>query len=359
MPDILMPSLGADMESGVVVEWRGAPGDTVARGDVVAVVETDKGAIEIESYAEGVVTALLEPVGARVAVGLPIARLGGATADVPAAAAPPRMRATPGARRAAAAARVDLRAIAGSGPGGTVTEADVAAAPAAAGAPAADRSASLRRATGELMARSKREIPHYYLEHRVDAARAMAHLAAWNAGRRPADRAALTPLLVRAVALAAREVPEVNGHFADGRFAPSASVHVGLAIALRTGGVVAPVVRDADRLRAAELVPVVRDLVARVRSGTVRSGEVGDATITLSSLGERSVEVVHGVIHPPQVALVGAGSVVPRPWAVGDAVEVRPVLALTLSGDHRVSDGRRGGRFLLAVQRHLERPEEL
>lgn len=355
-----MPSLGADMESGVVAEWLIGPGDRVGHGDVVAVVETDKGAIEIEAYAEGVVEAILEPEGARVDVGRPIARLaGGAEAAAPPPSPP---RATPGARRAAAAHGIALEGVVGTGPAGAVTEADVAHAagdPAPPAAPPPDPAAALRRATGDLMARAKREIPHYYLEHRIDVSRAVAHLAALNAGRAPADRAVLTPLLVRAIALAAADVPEVNGHVVDGDFAPASSVHVGLAIALRGGGVVAPVVRDADRLRAAELVPVVRDLVGRVRTGALRSGDVGDATITLSSLGERSVEVVHGVIHPPQVALVGAGSVVERPWAHDGAVVVRPVLALTLSGDHRVSDGRRGGRFLLAVQRRLDEPEDL
>jgi pyruvate dehydrogenase E2 component (dihydrolipoamide acetyltransferase) len=352
-----MPSLGADMESGVMVQWLIGPGDVVARGDPIAWVETDKGAIEIEAFDDGVVEALLEPVGARVAVGRPIARLAGDAPGTP----PSPPRATPGARRAAAARGVDLDTVTGTGPGGTVTEADVAGAGGApAGRPPApsDAAAALRRVTGELMARAKREIPHYYLEHRMDASRVIAHLAALNADRAPADRAVLTPFLIRAIVKAAAEVPEVNGHFRDGVFAPADTVDVGLAIALRGGGVVAPVVRGADRLRADELVSVVRDLVGRVRTGAVRSSEVGDGTITLSSLGERSVEVVHGVIHPPQVALVGAGSVVPRPWAVGDDVQVRPVLALTLSGDHRASDGRRGGRFHLAVQRQLDRPEE-
>jgi pyruvate dehydrogenase E2 component (dihydrolipoamide acetyltransferase) len=101
----------------------------------------------------------------------------------------------------------------------------------------------------------------------------------------------------------------------------------------------------------------VRELVRRVRAGVMRSSEIADATITLSSLGERSVEVVHGVIYPPQVALVGAGTVIPQPWVVDGRVEVRPVLALTLAGDHRVSDGRRGGRFLLTVERVLQETE--
>jgi pyruvate dehydrogenase E2 component (dihydrolipoamide acetyltransferase) len=209
------------------------------------------------------------------------------------------------------------------------------------------------------MARSKREIPHYYLEHGVDASRVQGFLERENAGRPVAARLVLTPVLVRAVALAAREVPEMNGHWQRDRFAPAAAVNVGLAISLRGGGVVAPAIHDADRKPLDQLMDEVRSLVRRVRSGVMRSSEIADATITLSSLGERSVEAVHGVIYPPQVALVGAGSLLQRPWAVDGRVEARPVLTLTLAGDHRVSDGRRGGRFLRRIERLLQEPEGL
>jgi pyruvate dehydrogenase E2 component (dihydrolipoamide acetyltransferase) len=364
MAELLMPALGADMEAGVVAEWLIAPGETIARGDVVAVVETDKGAIEIEAYQAGVVEELLEPVGARVPVGGPLAlvRTAEDAAAAPAAASPrepPPVRASPAARRAARERGVALQQVAGTGPGGAVTLSDVeGAASAAPSSTAPDRAEALRRATGALMARSKREIPHYYLEHRVDAGPALAALERANDGRPVASRLVLTPLLLRAVALAAREVPEVNGHHDGDRFVPADSVNVGLAISLRGGGVVAPAIHDVDRKSVGELMEDVRALVSRVRAGVMRSSEIADATITLSSLGERSVEVVHGVIYPPQVALVGAGCVQERPWAVDGRVEVRPVLALTLAGDHRVSDGRRGGRFLRRVERALQAPEE-
>jgi pyruvate dehydrogenase E2 component (dihydrolipoamide acetyltransferase) len=359
-----MPALGADMESGVVAEWLISPGDAISRGDVVAVVETDKGAIEIEAYQAGVVEELLEPVGARVPVGRPLAVVRapaeGAGPAPSAPREPPPVRASPAARRAARDRGVALEQVAGTGPGGAVTLADVEAA--AAGAPtsaAPDRAEALRRATGALMARSKREIPHYYLEHRIDAGPALAALERANAERPVASRMVLTPFLLRAVALAAREVPEMNGHHDGDRFIPATSVNVGLAIALRGGGVVAPAIHDADRKSAEELMEDVRALVGRVRAGVMRSSEIADATITLSSLGERSVEAVHGVIYPPQVALVGAGCVLQRPWAVDGRVEARPVLALTLAGDHRVSDGRRGGRFLRRVERALQAPEQM
>ena len=358
-----MPALGADMESGVVVEWRIGVGDEVSRGDVVAVVETDKGAIEIEAYEGGIVEELLEPAGARVPVGGPLARLRGgpeAAGATPAAQAPTAVRASPGARRAAAERGIPLSRVAGTGPGGTVTAADVERVAAPAPAPAgADRAEALRAATGALMARSKREIPHYYLEHRIDVGRALDLLERLNDERPVASRLVLTPLLLRAVALAAREVPEMNGHWTGDRFVPATDVNVGLAIAMRGGGVVAPALQGVDGKSRDELMDEVGAMVRRVRAGVMRSSELADATITLSSLGERSVEVVHGVIYPPQVALVGAGSVVARPWAVDGRVEVRPVLALSVAGDHRVSDGRRGSRFLLRVEALLQEPEAL
>jgi pyruvate dehydrogenase E2 component (dihydrolipoamide acetyltransferase) len=357
--DLLMPALGADMESGVVAEWRIGPGDLIARGDIVAVIETDKGAIEIESFQDGVVEELVEPVGARVAVGHPLARLRGGGDEPAAPGEGTAVRASPAARRAARERGIPLSEIAGSGPGGAVGLADVEQAASAAPAASPDRAEALRRATGALMARSKREIPHYYLEHGVDASRVQGFLERENAGRPVAARLVLTPVLVRAVALAAREVPEMNGHWQGDRFAPAAAVNVGLAISLRGGGVVAPAIHEADRKPLDQLTDEVRSLVRRVRSGVMRSSEIADATITLSSLGERSVEAVHGVIYPPQVALVGAGSLLERPWAVDGRVEARPVLTLTLAGDHRVSDGRRGGRFLRRIERLLQEPEGL
>jgi pyruvate dehydrogenase E2 component (dihydrolipoamide acetyltransferase) len=308
----------------------------------------------------------VEP-GQRVPVGAPIAVLAQEASAEP-APHDGRVRSSPAARRAAARLDVDLAAVAGTGPDAAITLDDVerAAAPpeGAHRAPpeipsAQDRTDALRRAIASAMARSKREIPHYYLAHPVDMAGTEAFIERRNADRPVTERIVMTPLLLRAVALAAREVPEVNGHFEDGRFRPADAVHVGLAVSLRTGGVVAPAIHDVDRKGVDDLMRDVRDLVARVRAGTMRSSEIADATITLTALGERAAELVHGIIFPPQVALVGAGSVVARPWVVDGAVVTRPVMTLTLAGDHRVSDGRRGARFLVRVAELLQRPEEL
>jgi len=325
MNEIRMPSLGADMDAGTLVEWRIAPGDRVERGQIVAVVETQKAAVEMESFAEGVVDRLLVEPGEKVPVGTVLATLRdpGETAASPpvsAAAAPPAT-ATP--------------------------------------APVEAPQVSVRAAIAAAMSRAWREIPHYYLAHSVDLGAVQDWLERYNAARPPGERMLAAALLVRAVARGVREVPELNGHFVDGAFRPAARVNVGMAIALRGGGVVAPALADADRRGPADLMDGLRDLVARARAGTLRSSELGEATITITSLGERGCEEVHGIINPPQVAMVGAGSVLERPWAVGDRVVVRPVVRLTLAADHRVSDGHRGALFLAAVDRLLQHPEDL
>ena len=371
--EILMPSLGADMESGLLVEWRIRPGDHVSRGDVIAVVETDKGVIEAESFVDGRVEELLVAPGARADVGVPIARLaGGGDASGPSAEKPQapakapertstRVRATPGARRAAERKGVDLARVAGSGAGGTVTEADVERAVARPPSEGDDegRRQALRRSIGALMARSKREIPHYYLAHTIDMTAALALVAARNAGRPPRERLVPTALVLRAVALAAREVPEVNGTVVDEGFVPSERVNVGLAVAMRGGGVVAPAIADVDGMDLEEVMSRVREVSGRARRGLLRSSEITEGTITLSALGDRNVEEVHGVIFHPQVALVGAGSILERPWAREGRVEIVPTMRLSLAADHRASDGRRGGAFLVRVARLLESPEEL
>lgn len=217
----------------------------------------------------------------------------------------------------------------------------------------------MRRVIAAAMARSNRDIPHYYLGTSVDMSRTMTWLAAQNTTRPVTDRLLYGALLIRAVALAVRQVPEMNGFCIDGTFTASEHVHVGVAIALRQGGLVVPAIHDADTRPVDELTRHLLDLVNRARAGVLRSSEVADATITVTSLGEQGVETVFGVIYPPQVALVGFGKIVERPWAVDGMVGLRPVIAATLAADHRVSDGHRGGRFLGYIERLLQEPEKL
>jgi pyruvate dehydrogenase E2 component (dihydrolipoamide acetyltransferase) len=174
-----------------------------------------------------------------------------------------------------------------------------------------------------------------------------------------AARLVPTALLLKATALAAREVPEVNGFFTDGVFQPSSSVHLGVAVALRQGGLVAPAIHDADTLAVDVLMQKLRDLVSRARAGRLQRAEMADPTITVTNLGDLGVEAVYGVIYPPQVAMVGLGKVVEQAWAHNGMLGVRAAVTATLSADHRVSDGLRGGRFLARIDELLQKPEEL
>ena len=209
------------------------------------------------------------------------------------------------------------------------------------------------------MARSKREVPHYYLATEVELGVATRWLAQANL-ERPVERRLLLPvLLLKAVALATHRVPEMNGFFADGAFAASEAVHLGVAVSLRGGGVVAPAVHHADRLSLDELMAALRDVVGRARAGVLRSSEMSDPTLTVSNLGDQGADVVYGVIYPPQVALVGFGRVTDRPRARDGLLGVQPAVTVTLAADHRASDGHRGGLFLAAIDHLLQEPESL
>ena len=386
-----MPALGADMEAGTLVEWCVKRGDRVKSGDVIAVVETQKGAIEVEVFLDGVVSNILVPVGERVPVGTLLARIDGAgetaAATEPLAVAartptPPRaapevrrakpaasaqalrQKVTPVARRRAAKLHLDLTVLKGSGVEGSIRLADVeAAASAARVAPAPVKRGldltEMRKAIAAAMSRSKREIPHYYLSETVDLHAALAWLERFNADRQPIERVLPAVLFLKAAALALREQPKLNGFYENGAFVAAEAVHVGWAVALRGGGLIAPAIRDADKKPLAELMAAMRDLVERSRRGGLRGSELTSPTVTVTNVGDRGAETVTGVIYPPQVALIGFGRVVVRPWVVEDRIESRPVVSLTLAADHRVTDGHLGGLYLAAVARLLQEPESL
>lgn len=421
MGELRMPSLGADMEYGTVVEWRVEPGTHVERGDIVAVVDTHKGAIEIEVFESGVIEELLVAAGSRVPVGGALARIGSlpgaavpgepsppgdtsatpptpvaeaaapvaeapapvaavatpvAAAPAPVAAAPPptpaRRRVSPLARRMAEELQIDLGSIEGTGEGGAVTKVDVERA--MGGAPVSEAPApiapqrqpgalpgpdEMRLAIAAAVTRSKREIPHYYLGTRVDMSRAAAWLQVLNLKRAPGERVLPAALLLKAIALALREFTDLNGFYTDGAFRTGGGIHLGMVVSLRDGGIVVPAIHDADTRSVDQLMTALRDVVQRARAGALRGSEITDPTISVTNLGDRGVDVVYGVIYPPQVALVGIGRIREQPWAENGMVGARPVVSLTLAADHRVSDGHRGGLFLVAVERWLQQPERL
>jgi len=361
MIELKLPALGAEMEEGKLLEWRVKPGDKVKRGDVVAVVDTTKAAVDVESWNEGTVHELRIAVGETVPVGTVIATLLAPGESAPAAGAPApapsRKPVSPAARARAKALGLDAEAIAGSGPQGAVTVEDVERA--AAAARPVDRAGEMRRAIGAAMSRSKREIPHYYLAETIPMARAAEWLAAENARRPVAERLLMGVVQLKAVALSLSRAPELNGFWRDGAFAPSSAIHLGVAISLRGGGLVAPAIHDVDRKSLGELMRDLADLVTRARAGSLRSSEMSDPTITVTNLGENGVEAVHAVIYPPQVAIVGLGRISVRPWADEAGLRAMPLVTATLAGDHRVSDGMRGARFLSELRQRLQHPEDL
>jgi pyruvate dehydrogenase E2 component (dihydrolipoamide acetyltransferase) len=402
MSEFRMPSLGADMQFGTVVEWRVKPGDAVKHGDVVALVETEKGVIEVEIFDSGVVESLIVQPGQKVPVGATLATLSGdgkkteaQAAPAPAMAAkvaatpaqeekPPaevsittapveagRPRVSPLARRRAQELGVELSSITGTGGDGSITVTDVeraagtakpAPAPTTAAPPVTPRGLDLgamRRVIAAAMARSKREIPHYYLSTTIDMRRSLEWLAAENAQRAVTKRLLYSALLIRAVALALRSAPELNGFWIDDAFKPGDGIHIGVAISLRQGGLINPAIHDVDKKSLDELMESMLDLVNRARTGHLRSSELADGTITVTNLGEQGVASVFGVIYPPQVALVGFGKITERPFAANGMIGARPMIDATLAADHRVSDGHRGGRFLIAIDRLLQEPEKL
>lgn len=361
MIEFKLPAMGADMEEGKLLEWRVKPGDAVRKGDIVAVVDTTKAAVDVESWQEGTMHEQRVAVGETVPVGTVIATLLAPGEKAPSPRGEgglPRKPVSPAARARAKALGVDVEAIQGSGPQGAVTIEDVEKSAAAPKAPA-DRAAEMRKAIAAAMGRSKREIPHYYLAEPIPMARAMEWLARENEKRAVTDRLLMGVLQLKAVALALKKAPELNGFWIDGAFEPSSSIHVGVAISIRQGGLIAPAIHDVDRKTVGELMRDLTDLVSRARAGSLRSSEMSDPTITVTNLGETGVESVLGVIYPPQVALVGFGRIDARAWVEDGAVRAVPLAMASLSADHRASDGMRGARFLAELRERLQRPEDL
>jgi pyruvate dehydrogenase E2 component (dihydrolipoamide acetyltransferase) len=355
MIEFRLPSLGADMTEGKLLAWHVQPGDSVKRGQVVAVVDTSKAAIDVEIWQDGVVQELRVPVGDKVPVGTVLATL---RAPGEADTAPATTKQDKAALAESEKAPTKASAMSATTPVSSPVAAPVPAAPRTLPA-APDRQLNMRQAIAAAMSRSKREIPHYYLAETFSVQVAMDWLQQRNAGLPIAERLLPAVLLIKAVAVALQRAPELNGFYRDGQFHPGAAVHAGVAISLRGGGLVAPAILDAQRKPLEQLMRELADLVRRARAGSLRSSEISDASITITNLGDQAIESVFGVIYPPQVALVGFGGIATRPWVVGGVVCAQPVLCATLAADHRVSDGHRGAMFLAELRDLLQQPQVL
>jgi pyruvate dehydrogenase E2 component (dihydrolipoamide acetyltransferase) len=419
------------MAAGTLLEWKVKPGDRVKRGDIIAVVDTDKAAIEIEVFEDGVIEELLIEPGQKVPVGTIMAIIRSEEAPSVSELAPsiaatgtekaaeirkvpkgiekprpieeaPRMapyaeagvertKASPYARRLAVEHSIDLGILSGTGPDGVICAADVERAialtkeeirkeppipsiaeePVVPPAPempfamptaekaAGDYQTAMRRATAAAMARSNREIPHYYLKTRIDMSVALRWLESENLRRPIKERILPAVLLLKGVALALTDVPELNGYWMDDRHQPQEAINIGFAISMRQGGLITPAILHVDLKSVDELMEALRDLITRARAGRLRSSEMTDATVTVTNLGDLGVEEVYGVIYPPQVALIGFGKIMEQPWAESRMMGVRPILTATLAADHRATDGRRGAQFLDALNRYLQEPTKL
>ncbi|WP_462324339.1 dihydrolipoamide acetyltransferase family protein [Desulfoplanes sp.] len=407
-----MPTLGADMTEGTLVGWLVEEGTEVHRGDVVAEVETGKGVIGIGVYEDGMLEGFTVHPGETVAVGTILAEIRGETdrdidhrvggtgpqpptpnktpGQVPISGRPRgsieehrsteptktsgspadhRPKISPLARSKARTWGIDPSRIQGSGPGGAVTLADIQHAkkaqekiqdhPAPPSQNGKKRRLAMRRAIAGATSLSNREIPHYYVKTPIDMDGVMAWLKAYNQNHPVSDRILPIVPLLKAVALSAQKHPEINGFFKDGHHDPRKEIHLGVAVALRGGGLVTPCIHDVDAKSLPDLMRELHGLIPRTRAGRLRESEMRDATMTVTNLGDLGVETVYGVIYPPQLALVGFGRIGERPFAKDGMLTVRSVVDATLSGDHRATDGRTGARFLETLSCLLQTPESL
>jgi pyruvate dehydrogenase E2 component (dihydrolipoamide acetyltransferase) len=369
--EVIMPALGMAQETGKVLRWLKGDGESVAKGEPLLEVETDKVTVEIESPAEGMLAGVSAPEGADVPVGTVIAlvladgealaaapaspsvtpepaegpaRVAPAEATVAPAPGSPLRRglASPKARRLAQEAGIDLDAMAGSGPGGAVLSADVEA---ARGAPAAEVGAVWQRMAAR-MGRAWHEVPQFVLTRAVDA-------SALQSGRD--EGVTITDLLVKCCAEALVRHPRLTMSWRDGDLVPGPGVNVGIAVATDESLVV-PVVHGADRLSLAEISARRQEIVAAARTGTLRPEDVQGGTFTISNLGMYGVDAFQAIVNAPQAAILAVGRIAERPTAVHGALAVRPVLTLTVTFDHRVVDGARGAEFLDTLAALVEAP---
>ena len=350
MYEFKMPSLGAEMTYGKLLEWSVAVGDNVKRHDIIAVIDTDKAAIDVESFGEGGVEKLITTPGERVPVGTVMALIRETNDTVSSSNEPKsvvKIKISPRARKLANQLNVDISKVKGTGLDSVITEEDIRKM----STPALlrdDHTATMQKVVARAMARSKREIPHYYLTCAIDLKHALDWLEKYNNEHPVVERIVYAALLIKAVVHAIKKFPEFNGFYINNEYKASESIHVGMAISLRGGGLINPAILHAEKLSLAEMMNQLTDLVNRTRAGKLKSTELSDSTITITNLGEMGVDSVFGVIYPPQVALVGFGRLTPEKTMIA-----------TLSADHRVTNGLSGSRFLSFIAKILQEPDQL
>lgn len=352
MSEFLMPSLGADMESAVLMEWKVKVGDQVTKGQVIAEVETSKGVIEIEIFEDGIIDKILIEPETECDVGTPLALI----RCVDEKASKKRIKASPAARKKAHELGLDLTDLASKTKGGLHLRQVDDLTKTIHKKPDAQ---NMRQAIAAAMSRSNSEIPHYYLSASINMTMALSWLEELNKNRTIKERILPAALLIYAVARVLKDVPKLNGFWIEDKHQVSSEIHPGIAIALRKEGLMTPALLDADKMNLDQTMHALGDLILRTRSGKLKGAELTKQTITITNLGDIGVESVYGVIYPPQVAIVGLGRIIDSPWVQDGKLTIQKIMKATLSGDHRATDGRTGALFLEKLNHFLQNPKEI
>jgi pyruvate dehydrogenase E2 component (dihydrolipoamide acetyltransferase) len=366
--DLPMPSLGADMDEGKLMEWKVKVGDKVLKNQVIAAVETTKSVVDVESFREGTVMEIVAKEGEVIHVGKPIAVLdilGNQILDSTKNEMKPevteniRLKISPAARKMAEENHIDFSQITGSGTEGEITLKDIET-KLRTKTEKAFLGVNLRQAIAAVMSRSKKEIPHYYLKKRMNLDSLMSWLDETNKKLSPPDRLLLPALLIRAVIVALKKFPEMNGYYKADKFEASSSINLGIAFSIKGGGVMVPAILDADKMSTSEFNKAIQGLAMRTKEGGLKNRELSEGTFTITNVGDLGSDEVFGIIFPPQVAIVGIGHIRKEPIIDRqDQLRAGFVVDITLSADHRVSDGLLGARFLNEIEKKLNDPVSL
>ena len=403
-----MPKLGFDMAEGTLVRWVANEGDSIEQGQVLAEIETDKATVEVEASASGVVLKHAVEAGTSVPVGMPIAVIGTAgeafdlqslsqpgepvskpDREEPQAEARPApsekvaavstdegypggVKATPVARKIAEGEGIDLRQVQGSGPGGRIVKKDVEAAIPRPAAPARTSAippvaagsareteripvSKLRSAIGKRMTRSKQELPHFYVTTEVDAGPVMEARAVINGAYPEDEKVSINDFIVRAAAMALREFPNLNASIDGNEIVRHGEINIGVAVAVDQG-LLTIVARNADQKPVRALSAEIRAMAERARIGKVRPDDVEGSTFTVSNLGMFDVDHFIAIINPPEAAILAVGSIREVPLLVDGALVSGKRMKVTISADHRVTDGAEAARWLQVFKRYFEQP---
>ncbi|MBI9048231.1 MAG: 2-oxo acid dehydrogenase subunit E2 [Anaerolineaceae bacterium] len=400
---VLMPKLGFDMAEGVLVRWVKQEGESVAKGDVLAEIETDKATVEVESQFQGQMLKELVEADSIVPVGAAIAIIGqpGEKVDLPEAVEEPkkeiakeveqttptpsaavtktteidsgeRLKASPVARKIAEEHQIDLRSVSGSGPGGRIIKADVESAIGKPGMAAPQMTPitrlpaishedqkvplnKLRQIIGRRMLESKQNVPHFYLSRAYDVGSLMKMRKDVNELLPAEDKLSVNDFIVKAVALTLSEFPNLNSALHENEIVQYGNINIGNAVAIE-GGLMTVVSKDANLKSIRSISAETKGMVQRARNGKVRPEDIEGSTFSISNLGMYKIDHFMAIINPPEVAILAVGAAKKVPVIRDDEVGVAWMMNMTISADHRVTDGAEAAEFMLRMEHYMSNP---